>query len=222
MSGQATPANRQTDAKASSGPGRPKDLAKRSAILEAAKMLFLRDGFAGTSMDQIAAEAGVSKLTVYSHFGDKEHLFTEAIQSKCRDLMPDELFEFDDLSGSLRQQLARIAGAFFDMASSDEALRIHRMLLAPGNGDEDLRRVFWEAGPARTHAAFGAFLNSRAKAGELDLPDAHIAAQQFFTLVKGELHSRLMCGLCEPLTAAERERHLQAAIDVFLRAYAPR
>ncbi|RXR08832.1 TetR/AcrR family transcriptional regulator [Pseudoxanthomonas composti] len=222
MSGQAISANPHPEAKSPSGPGRPKDLAKRSAILEAAKTLFLRDGFAGTSMDQIAGEAGVSKLTVYSHFGDKEHLFAEAIQSKCRDLMPDELFEFDDLRGSLRQQLERIATAFFDMVSSEEALSIHRMLLAPGNGDEGLRRIFWEAGPARTHAAFGAFLASHAAAGELDLPDAHIAAQQFFTLVKGELHSRLMCGLCEPLTAAERAQHLQSAIDMFLRAYAVR
>jgi TetR/AcrR family transcriptional repressor of mexJK operon len=222
MSGQATPASRQSEAKASSGPGRPKDLAKRSAILEAAKTLFLRDGFAGTSMDQIAGEAGVSKLTVYSHFGDKEHLFAEAIQSKCRDLMPDELFELDDLRGSLQQQLERIATAFFDMVSSEEALSIHRMLLAPGNGDQDLRRIFWEAGPARTHAAFGAFLASRAEAGELDMPDADIAAQQFFSLVKGELHSRLMCGLCEPLTEADRARHLHSAIDMFLRAYGRR
>ena len=50
----------------SSGPGRPKDLAKREAILEAAKCLFLRHGYAGSSMDAIAAHAGVSKLTVYS------------------------------------------------------------------------------------------------------------------------------------------------------------
>ena len=61
------------------GPGRPKDLAKRAAILEAAKQLFLEQGYQGVSMDQIAATAGVSKLTVYSHFGDKETLFAATI-----------------------------------------------------------------------------------------------------------------------------------------------
>ncbi|WP_330970248.1 TetR/AcrR family transcriptional regulator, partial [Lysobacter sp. A3-1-A15] len=66
--GQAKPA----------GPGRPKDLAKRAAILDAAKSMFTQYGFGGASMDQIAAEAGVSKLTVYSHFGDKETLFAAA------------------------------------------------------------------------------------------------------------------------------------------------
>ena len=61
------------------GPGRPKDLGKRAAILDAAKRLFIQSGFDGTSMDQIATEAGVSKLTVYSHFGDKESLFLSLI-----------------------------------------------------------------------------------------------------------------------------------------------
>ena len=62
------------------GPGRPKDPAKRKAILEAAETLFLRNGYDGSSMDAIAAEAGVSKLTVYSHFTDKETLFAFAVK----------------------------------------------------------------------------------------------------------------------------------------------
>ena len=52
--------------------GRPKDLAKRQMILEAAKSLFLKQGFHGSTMNQIAQEAGVTKLTVYNHFQDKE------------------------------------------------------------------------------------------------------------------------------------------------------
>ena len=63
------------------GPGRPKDPSKRQAILDAARQMFTAQGFDGASMDQIAAEAGVSKLTVYSHFGDKETLFGEVVKS---------------------------------------------------------------------------------------------------------------------------------------------
>ncbi|HOZ25340.1 MAG TPA: helix-turn-helix domain-containing protein, partial [Thermomonas sp.] len=65
------------------GPGRPKDPGKRAAILDAAKRMFVAHGFDGVSMDQIASEAGVSKLTVYSHFGDKESLFAEAVRAHC-------------------------------------------------------------------------------------------------------------------------------------------
>src|SRR5688500_19640533 len=71
------------EAPKSAGPGRPKDLGKRAAILEAAKQMFTQGGFDGASMDQIAAAAGVSKLTVYSHYGDKEALFVAVVKSHC-------------------------------------------------------------------------------------------------------------------------------------------
>ncbi|OCG89579.1 TetR/AcrR family transcriptional regulator, partial [Xanthomonas euvesicatoria] len=69
----SSPLNSKTK---SNGPGRPKDLGKRAAILGAARTMFMEQGYAGVSMDGIAAQAGVSKLTVYSHFGDKESLFS--------------------------------------------------------------------------------------------------------------------------------------------------
>ena len=81
---------------APNGPGRPKDLAKRQAILDAAKILFLSNGYASTSMDAVAAEAGVSKLTVYSHFNDKETLFSAAVMAKCEEQLPTLFFELPD------------------------------------------------------------------------------------------------------------------------------
>ncbi len=87
------PAAKRAAAGKGNGPGRPKDLGKRAAILQAAKSLFVEQGYAGVSMDGIAALAGVSKLTVYSHFGDKETLFSEAIRVQCEEMMPADLFE---------------------------------------------------------------------------------------------------------------------------------
>jgi TetR/AcrR family transcriptional repressor of mexJK operon len=78
---------------APNGPGRPKDLAKRQAILDAAKTLFLTKGYANTSMDAVATQAGVSKLTVYSHFNDKETLFSAAVVAKCEEQLPSLFFE---------------------------------------------------------------------------------------------------------------------------------
>ena len=65
-------------------PGRPMDPEKRAAVLEAAKALFLARGYDGTSMDAVAQAAGVSKLTVYSHFQDKDTLFVEAVKAARR------------------------------------------------------------------------------------------------------------------------------------------
>ena len=202
----------------SAGPGRPKDLAKRAAILDAAARMFTRLGFEGASMDQIAAEAGVSKLTVYSHFGDKETLFGEAVRVVCDSLMPDNLFVADP-SAPLHSQLAGIARAFFAMITSEEALATHRMMMSPG-GDERLRHLFWQAGPERVQRAFATFLEARA--AELEIPDLVRAARQFFALLKGELHTRMACGLCGNPGAAEVDEHIAATVAMFLRAYGRR
>lgn len=221
MASPAPPASRRPAAKPAPGPGRPKDLGKRAAILDAAKRLFAREGFGGTSMDQIAAEAGVSKLTVYSHFGDKEALFTEAVRAKCEEMLPDDLFQIE-LEGPLRDQLRAIAQAFFALISSDEAISTQRMMMVPGNIDDNLKQVFWQAGPQRTHDAFAALLQARVDAGELDIPDVPRAAEQFFTLIKGDLHGRMMCGFGERPSRGDVASHLDASVDLFLRAYGRR
>ncbi len=203
------------------GPGRPKDMGKHSAILEAAKRMFAREGFENVSMDKIAAEAGVSKLTVYSHFGDKEALFVASVRARCQEMLPDDLFDVD-LKGPLQSQLMAIATAFFGLISSEEALITHRMMLAPGKADDPLRRLFWEAGPQRTQEVFSTFLQARVDIGEMDIPDIPLASEQFFSLIKGGVYSRMMCGLCRKPQRDEAASHIEASVDMFLRAYASR
>lgn len=203
------------------GPGRPKDLEKRAAILEAAKTLFLAHGFDGVSMDAIAAQAGVSKLTVYSHFKDKDTLFSETVRAKCEEQLPAALFTVD-LTGPLRKQLRSIAKGFFGLTVSDEAISMTRMMHARARDDAKLPLLFWEAGPQRIIHAMAEFLEAEVTAGQLDIPDLYRAASQFIYLLKGEPHARMMCGICGPLTAQEIEAHVDATVDLFLRAYAPR
>ncbi|KAF1014723.1 MAG: Biofilm operon icaADBC HTH-type negative transcriptional regulator IcaR [Stenotrophomonas maltophilia] len=218
-----SPSSRKAPAKPAAkaaGPGRPKDLGKRTAILEAAKTLFIEQGYTGVCMDSIAALANVSKLTVYSHFGDKEALFLQAVQSKCIEMLPDELF-VADARGPLREQLLGIGRAFFDMITSDAAVSIQRVMMSPET-DQRLRELFWQAGPQRTCDAVAEFLRGRAARGELDIDDAKVAAQQLLTLVKGELHAHMMCGM--PLSPVEydAQAHVTDSVDFFLRAYAPK
>lgn len=202
------------------GPGRPKDLSKRNAILEAAKRLFLGQGFDGVSMDQIAAEAGVSKLTVYSHFGDKDSLFAAAVQAYCQQHLPSPMFA-PDPAAPLRERLLAIATAFYEMISSPEAIQIHRLLCSPQVAQSPLSKMFWEAGPQRLHDEFGALLQRRVEAGELEIDDVARAAPQFFCLAKGEPHALLMfgCGAPDP---DEVRAHLEATVTLFLRAYGRR
>jgi len=203
------------------GPGRPKDLEKRAAILQAAKRLFTTQGFDGTSMDAIANAAGVSKLTVYSHYQDKERLFIAAVECVCQEQMPSEIF-MADLKGPIRKQLLTIARAFFSLITSEEALAVHRTIVANAQQSPKLAQLFWEAGPKRTQEAFESFLRDEVKGGKLEIGDLHRAATQFFCLLKGECHARMEFGCGEPLTQREIDDHVNATVDMFLRAYAPR
>lgn len=209
--------NAATSPKAS--PGRPKDLEKRAAILEAAKRLFPKQGFDGTSMDAIAAEAGVSKLTVYSHFKDKDSLFFETVCAKCEEQMPHAIFELKP-GAPLREQLVAIGRAFFKLVMSEEAMSLHRLMTTQPS--EKLARLFWDAGPRRCQAELAAFFRAEMAAGALDMPDPERSASHFFCLLKGEPHARVAYGCCNSVSAAELDAHIRAVVDLFVRAYAKR
>jgi TetR/AcrR family transcriptional repressor of mexJK operon len=200
------------------GPGRPKHLEKRAAILEAAKSLFLANGFEGTSMDAIAAAAGVSKLTVYSHFTDKETLFFAAIRARCEEQMPAALFDVVP-NGPVRRQLEAIAYAFVAMVTAPEAVALNRLLASGTAMPQKLVQMFWEAGPQRVQGGFQQFLQHEVAAGQLAIDDIARAASQFFALLKGDLHARLLCGCSAPAAACDVDAHVRASVEMFLRAY---
>ncbi|MFP6848153.1 MAG: TetR/AcrR family transcriptional regulator [Pseudomonas sp.] len=201
-----------------SGPGRPKDLAKRKAILEAAKTLFLSNGYDGSSMDAIAAEAGVSKLTVYSHFTDKEKLFAAAVQSKCEEQLPELLFELSD-EVPLAQVLLNIGRGFHELINSRESVELHRVMVSLAAQDSKLSRMFYEAGAQRVLLGMEDLLRKANQNGKLHIADPASAADHFFCLIKGGANFRLLIGCGEPLQGAEAEAHVRDAVAVFLRAF---
>jgi TetR/AcrR family transcriptional repressor of mexJK operon len=210
-----------THAPRSAGPGRPKDQGKRAAILDAAKRMFVSHGFERVSMDQIAAEAGVSKLTVYSHFGDKEGLFAEAVRAHCEQGMPTSLFVAEPET-PVRERLTAIGMAFFSMIMTPEAIAGHRILCSPQVATSSMPAVFWEAGPQRVQQGFAELLERRVANGELDIDDCQRAASQFFTLLKGEPHAHAVFGYCCSGKVDAPAQHVAGVVDLFLRAYAVR
>lgn len=200
------------------GPGRPKDLAKREAILEAAKTLFLSLGYANTSMDAVAAAAGVSKLTVYSHFTDKQTLFCSAVMATCQIQLPDLLFEYPE-GVPVEEVLLTIARNFQALISSDEAIKLSRLIMAQGSLDPSFGEYFYEAGPKRVLAGMEALLRGAHERGLLRIDNPLRAAEHFFCLVKGAPDYRLLLGCAGPLEGDEAEAHVREVVEVFLRAF---
>ena len=201
-----------------SGPGRPKDPAKRQAILDAAKELFVRNGYASTSMDAVAAEAGVSKLTVYSHFTDKETLFSAAVVARCEEQMPAL---FDELNRDVPAQtlLLNVARGFQTLINSPESIELHRLMVTLGTQDPQLSQIFVEAGPQRILQETERLLSRLEKTGQLRFDSPKTAAEHFLSLIKGVCNFRLLVGCGEMPDAATAEAHVQEVVGLFMRAY---
>ncbi|MBB5212425.1 TetR/AcrR family transcriptional regulator [Microbulbifer hydrolyticus] len=206
---------------ASTSRGRPKDPAKRQAILEAAKHLFLSHGFTGTSMDAVASEAGVSKLTVYSHFSDKETLFSAAIEAKCCSQMPVVMFTLEQ-GVPVAEMLQKIGEAFLDMLYHEDSLKLMRLISAVGAQDQTMANLFYEAGPQRTRNEMIRFLNRACELGQLQVADTERASELFFGMLQGGCtHIQIMLGCSEPPGKPEIRLHVAEVVRVFTRAYRP-
>ena len=206
------------------GPGRPKDMEKRAAILAAAKALFISNAFAGTSMDAIAADAGVSKLTVYSHFGDKDNLFREVIRSRIQDLLPEETYRFDR-QADVRETLLRVALTHAHLDCNAETVGTFRAILSDcRQGNPRYGKLIWEEGATRTHGLMERLLQQAVDAGQLEIEDVPRASVQFLVLIKGNLMMRQMfgCADCPESYRQEIEATARAGVVTFLRAFMPR
>jgi TetR/AcrR family transcriptional repressor of mexJK operon len=202
-------------------PGRPKDVAKRSDILAAAGKSFLKHGFEGASMDAIAREAEVSKLTVYSHFRNKDVLFREVIADKCDAHRPSASFlTFADEEP--RKALTAIGLAGMRLLTAPEVLAMRRLVIGESGKNPKIAALFYEAGPQRAQIDLAALLEVWAKKGWLELRDANRAADHFLSMLRGDLLYQATLNLRPPPAEAELKRHVDDCVEVFLRAYEKR
>lgn len=196
--------------------GRPVDAAKREAIVKAATASFFDVGYAASSIEQIAADAGVSKVTVYNHFGDKRALFAAAVEHQC-ELMRGH-FAIENVVGqSIRSRLQAIGEAMFAFLSRPEMVQFERRIAAETEFDPEIGQAFLAAGPWRMKAAFSAFLAHAQTLGELKVADPQLAAEQFVSMCKGMGDLERRFGVTP--SDEENSKRIEGAVEVFLRAY---
>ncbi len=198
---------------------------KRAAILDAATTLFLRKGYLGTSMDEIATLAAVSKQTVYKHFADKEGLFFEIVTSTVSDATAaahNEVLELEE-SGDIERALRDLARRQLAMVMQPRLLQLRRLVIGEAGRFPELGRAFYEQGPQRTIDALAGAFERLAERGFLVLDDPHLAAAHFNWLVMSiPLNRAMLCGDDEPVSASDIERDADAGARAFLAAYGKR
>jgi AcrR family transcriptional regulator len=222
--------DQQTGTDALAAPSRPEGTGrdggraarKHEAIARAALRLFLQDGYARTSMDAIAREAGVSKRTVYDYYHDKENLFLSVIRDTYTALLSASIRIIDahlaDVSDTEQALTAFTREIALTVTNVPERAAMVRLIMTeaphfPELRDQHLRPL------SMSHALAGR-LAALASAGLLDIDDPQEAAGHLLALTLGQINNRSIFGAIA-LTEAQIDRFITSGVRVFLRAYRP-
>jgi len=192
---------------------------KQAAILEAATSAFLRVGYRAASMDEVARQAGVAKQTIYNHFGSKEALFGAVVERRCQNLLTVLLTPGIEARG-VAGALASLARQYVELMLSPTSLALHRVLMGQVRRHPELGAVSYEAGGRPAVETLSAYLRERTAAGELDVADPTLAAEQFYGMLAGHIQVRALLGVEECPSAETVDRTIAHAVDTFLRAFA--
>ncbi|UGQ29909.1 TetR/AcrR family transcriptional regulator [Acinetobacter calcoaceticus] len=198
--------------------GRPKDLEKRARILQAAKAIFLKSGYHGTSMNQIAQEAGVTKLTVYNHFQDKANLFICAITETCEESLCTKQFELD-ASADFCQTLHSVCLRALQIIYSAEALKLEHVLFELAAEQSPLALQFFDASHTRLQNQLAEFLQKAAQLGFIQTDNPTYQTELLMSLLLGVRHQKVLLGIIAVPNAHELEQIIQDAIALFLLKY---
>jgi AcrR family transcriptional regulator len=211
----------QTEKPVESAPrrGRPRDPERVLRIVEAARSHFDAHGFQRASVDAIAADAGVSKMTIYSHFASKEGLFEAAVRDRT-DRVMGGLAGVEALDPTQPQKaLLAIGAQFLALAREEGTLGQFRSLYGAAGVQRDACLAFYRQGADRLIGDLAAYLRRAAAQGVLEIRDPRQAADLFLAMFLGDGHIRGLLMLDMP-DARQNRALLREAVRVFLAAYA--
>ena len=198
--------------------GRPKDLEKRKHILEAAKALFLRSGYHGSSMNQIAKAAGVTKLTVYNHFQDKENLFICAIEKTCEASIQAQPFTLSAES-DFNQAFFQACELALELTYLPEAIKLEHLLVELTIEKSPLAARFYHASHQRIRLLWEDFFRQAIGFGFIQADAVEQQTALILSLLLGVRHHEVLLNLCPAPTPAEIKKIVHYSIELFLLKY---
>lgn len=202
---------------------RARRLGSGDAILEAATRLFLEKGYQATSTDEIAAAAGVSKQTIYTHFAKKEELFARLVLGNAEraDAFVADIPSIARGADDLAAGLGELAGRYLRLVIRPEVLRLRRLVIGEASRFPELARAYFEAVPERVYQALSGLFAELGREGRLRVTDPELAAHHFAWLLLGwPLDRGMFIVDAEPAEDAELERLAREGVRAFLAAYA--
>jgi len=198
---------------------------KRLTILSAGHDLFLRNGYQGTSVDQIAASAEVSKQTVYKHFGDKHELLLAIVNNALERTVAPFLERISALAdtANLEADLTALAADYLRAVLQEPVVQLRRLVVGEANRVPELAQLYYDQAPARTLAAFAECFSALHGRGLLHVPEPALAAEHFAFLIVGRcIDQALFYGGPQVLSSVDVDGYVRSGVGVFLAGYRPR
>ncbi|MFI5772691.1 TetR/AcrR family transcriptional regulator C-terminal domain-containing protein [Streptomyces sp. NPDC051658] len=194
---------------------------KRQAIMEAATTVFMEKGYSGTSMDDIAKLAAVSKQTVYKHFSDKEKLFAEIVLATTDriDGVIDLVADIPSDADTLDENLTRLARQFLTTLTQAQVLQLRRLVIANADAFPELGAAWYEQGFERVLVTLSATFQRLTEDGLLRIDEPLLAANHFSGLLLWIPVNKAMFHGGPQHTQAELDRYATAGVRAFLAAY---
>jgi TetR/AcrR family transcriptional regulator, mexJK operon transcriptional repressor len=197
---------------------------KRQTILSAGQELFLSNGYQGTSMDQVAATAAVSKQTVYKHFGEKRELLfaivTDALDSAAGSIR-DRIAALAE-STDIEADLAALAADYLRAVLQESVVQLRRLVIGEANRLPELARLYYQHAPLRTLGALAEAFAGLHDRGVLHAPEPSIAAEHFAFLIVGRpIDQALFDGASAVWANLDIDAYARTGVDAFLAAYRP-
>lgn len=192
--------------------------AKHAAVLDAARRMFIRDGYGATGMDAIAKEAGVAKQTIYNHFRSKEELFAAVVRGRC-----DEMTVFLEDVGienkPPEEVLRELGNHFLQSVLSGKRMPLLRVLVAEAQRFPELGRIYYQSGPDVAARRLAHYLEEQNAKGVLQVPDPRLAAEAFYGMLSSHLQVRALLELEPQINAERQQAHVNMAVETLLRAW---
>lgn len=201
--------------------GRPKDLEKRQQILTAAKKLFLKCGYHGSSMNQIAHEAGVTKLTVYNHFQDKANLFVCAIAATCEELISARPLNLQ-ADSDFNKEFIHACDLALNIINLPEAIKLERLLVELAAEQNPLAQKFYNASHLRMNAVWENFFQQAIDLGFIQAEELKTLTWLIVSLLLGVRHHEVLLGIRAIPTVAEKQQIILSSIELFMLKYQKR
>ena len=199
MSGQPAPSSSSLQSLRKRGrPTADERRTREGVILTSALAVFLRSGYGGSTLDELAAAAQVTKRTLYTYYGDKAGLFTAMVRELGAAVSHDAMWDDDTLETLATRIVSRV--------HSDELVGLHQLVIAESARFPELAKILHLNGDARHIARLAGHL--RAEHG----PDSEELAEPLFSLLLGEKHRRRLLGIDPAPSPAQADAHAAAAL----------